>query len=309
MFTGSVGASGILTGAPATGLTDGTYIIGVAAEAIANNAFGFVQTFGVLTNVNTASFSDGDILWYDPSVTGGLTATKPSAPNIKAQVAACNKGGSAGGGVITVRVNVGSALGGTDSNVQLSSPTGGQILSYNQTGQYWSNINLTAGTGISITPTTGGAITIANTVTGGITITDDTTTNATRYLTFTSATSGTITGENVASTKLQFNPSTGFLAISGIVVGAGTVSAPAITTTGNTNTGIFFPAADTIAFSEGGVESVRIGSAGQIGIGGANYGSSGQVLTSGGSSAAPSWATPTGLTKQQAVGLNLVFGR
>jgi hypothetical protein len=46
----------------------------------------------------------------------------------------------------------------------------------------------------------------------GITITDDTTTNATRYLAFTSATSGSITGQNVASTKLQFNPSTGVLA-------------------------------------------------------------------------------------------------
>ncbi len=215
MFTGSVGASGVLTGAPATGITDGTYIMGVAAEAIANNAFGFVQTFGVLTNVNTASFSDGNILWYDPTVTGGLTATKPSAPNVKVQVAACNKGGSAGGGVITVRINPGSELGGTDSNVQLSSPTGGQILSYNQTGQYWSNINLTAGTGISITPTTGGAITIANTVTGGLTITDDTTTNATRYLAFTSATSGSITGQNVSSTKLQFNPSTGTLTATG----------------------------------------------------------------------------------------------
>jgi hypothetical protein len=45
----------------------------------------------------------------------------------------------------------------------------------------------------------------------GITITDDTTTNATRYLTFTSATSGSITGENTSSTKLQFNPSTGVI--------------------------------------------------------------------------------------------------
>jgi hypothetical protein len=45
----------------------------------------------------------------------------------------------------------------------------------------------------------------------GITITDDTTTNATRYLAFTSATSGSITGQNVSSTKLQFNPSTGVL--------------------------------------------------------------------------------------------------
>jgi hypothetical protein len=33
------------------------------------------------------------------------------------------------------------------------------------------------------------------------------------------------------------------------------------------NTGIFFPAADTIAFSEGGVESMRIDSAGNLGIG------------------------------------------
>jgi hypothetical protein len=48
---------------------------------------------------------------------------------------------------------------------------------------------------------------------------------------------------------------------------AGTVSAPAITTSGDTNTGIFFPAADTIAFSEGGVESMRIDSVGNVGIG------------------------------------------
>jgi hypothetical protein len=47
----------------------------------------------------------------------------------------------------------------------------------------------------------------------------------------------------------------------------GTVSAPSITNSGDTNTGIFFPAADTIAFSEGGTESMRISSAGNLGIG------------------------------------------
>jgi hypothetical protein len=45
---------------------------------------------------------------------------------------------------------------------------------------------------------------------------------------------------------------------------AGTVSAPAITTTGDTNTGIFFPAADTIAFAEGGAEAMRINSDSQV---------------------------------------------
>ena len=36
-------------------------------------------------------------------------------------------------------------------------------------------------------------------------------------------------------------------------------------------------------------ERYRIGTAGQLGIGGANYGTTGQVLTSNGSGSAPSW--------------------
>lgn len=45
-------------------------------------------------------------------------------------------------------------------------------------------------------------------------------------------------------------------------------------------------------------ERFRIGAAGQFGIGGANYGASGQVLTSGGSGAAPSWAGVLGSSSQ-----------
>jgi hypothetical protein len=47
----------------------------------------------------------------------------------------------------------------------------------------------------------------------------------------------------------------------------GSAAAPSITNDGDTNTGIFFPAADTIAFSEGGAESMRINSVGNVGIG------------------------------------------
>ena len=47
----------------------------------------------------------------------------------------------------------------------------------------------------------------------------------------------------------------------------GTAAAPAITNSGDTNTGIYFPAADTIAFAEGGAESARFDSSGNLLVG------------------------------------------
>src|SRR5210317_1024484 len=48
---------------------------------------------------------------------------------------------------------------------------------------------------------------------------------------------------------------------------------------------------DHIKFAVGtsATERLRIGSAGQIGIGGANYGTDGQILTSTGATSAPAW--------------------
>jgi hypothetical protein len=66
--------------------------------------------------------------------------------------------------------------------------------------------------------------------------------------------------------------------------------------TGDTDTLIKFPSNNTISFDTAGSERLRIGSSGQLGIAGANYGSSGQVLTSGGSGSAISWTTITGTT-------------
>ena len=86
------------------------------------------------------------------------------------------------------------------------------------------------------------------------------------------ASSVAITGGSINGTTIGAStPSTGAfstLSATGVTtVQAGSVSAPAITTSGDTNTGIYFPAADTIAFTEGGVESMRIDSSGNLGIG------------------------------------------
>jgi hypothetical protein len=53
---------------------------------------------------------------------------------------------------------------------------------------------------------------------------------------------------------------------------AGTAAAPSITCFEDEDSGIFFPAADTIAFSEGGAEAMRINSTGNVGIGTTNPG-------------------------------------
>jgi hypothetical protein len=84
-------------------------------------------------------------------------------------------------------------------------------------------------------------------------------------------TNKTLTGAAMNGTVGATTPSTGAfttLSATGVTtVQAGTAAAPAITTTGDTNTGIWFPAADTIAFTEGGVESMRINASGDLLVG------------------------------------------
>ena len=66
--------------------------------------------------------------------------------------------------------------------------------------------------------------------------------------------------------------------------------------TGNTSVQTVDTGSDGhIKMTAEGIERVRVGPAGQIGLSGANYGSSGQVITSAGNASAPSWsAIPPG---------------
>jgi hypothetical protein len=61
--------------------------------------------------------------------------------------------------------------------------------------------------------------------------------------------------------------SVGSLASTGVVsLPAGTLTAPSLIPTGDTNTGFWFPAADTVALSSGGVEAFRVTSAYRLGV-------------------------------------------
>lgn len=113
--------------------------IGVVAESIAVNAAGFVCTFGTVKNLNTNAFNDGDILYLSPTVAGGITNVKPSAPQHLVLVGFCQKK-SGGAGQIFVEVQNGYELEELH-NVQINSGTlaNNDVLSYNSSTQTWQN--------------------------------------------------------------------------------------------------------------------------------------------------------------------------
>jgi hypothetical protein len=167
--TGAVGASGVIEfGVAGAGITDTGSIIGIATENIATNGFGRITNFGVVHGINTTgstygeTWADGDDLWYNP-VTGGITKTKPSAPNLKTQLGTIIHAGAGGSGSFQVLILEGTILGGTDSNVNIVSPTAAQILTYSTTDAYWKNTSLASGTGISTSTNANGTLTVTNT--------------------------------------------------------------------------------------------------------------------------------------------------
>ena len=82
-----------------------------------------------------------------------------------------------------------------------------------------------------------------------------------------STTSNVFFQNSVGTEYARFDSTGVFQLVNPSSFAAGTAAAPSITATGDTNTGIFFPAADTIAFAEGGVEAMRLNSAGNMGLG------------------------------------------
>ena len=219
-FTGT--ASGLSIGGNAATATTATNIAGGTVNAIpyqnaaGSSVFLAAGTVGYILQTNSTTSPPA---WIDPN---GLTVGY--ATNISGGVAGAVPYQSAVG-------TTGFSAAGTASQVLLSGGTGSptwanqSVLSVG----YSNNLNggaagsvpyqtgsntttfLAAGTNGNVLTLSSGLPVWAALPATGVTIVDDTTTNAVRYLTFTSATSGNITTENVSSTRLQFNPSTGAL--------------------------------------------------------------------------------------------------
>jgi hypothetical protein len=138
----------------ADGNTPGRYLIGVVAENIANGAEGYVMAFGLVRGINASgspyseSWANGDILYANPTVMGGLTKVRPLTPNEEVVVAIVVNN-SATVGSIFVRPQFPMELGEL-SDVLISTPTNGQVLSYSN--GTW--VNAAGGSGMQYSDTT-----------------------------------------------------------------------------------------------------------------------------------------------------------
>lgn len=148
MAVGTVGASGRIKVDPMDAddaTTPGPkYFLGIATEDILGGSDGKVTVFGKVRSLNTSTYSEGDVLWCDPVTPGALTATTPSAPDLKI-AAGYVVTSDLNNGVIFVRANAGIDLH-ENHRVQILSPDAGgnpqtdkMLLCWNNTAKRWEN--------------------------------------------------------------------------------------------------------------------------------------------------------------------------
>jgi hypothetical protein len=119
--------------------------IGVTMQDTAINQEGYIITIGELEGIDTRNFAEGATLYLSPTTPGGITSTKPQAPNHIVKVGFSLN--STVNGKIYVEIDNGYELDELH-DVRISSATDGQGLIYNSTSAIWVNSNLYDGTDV-----------------------------------------------------------------------------------------------------------------------------------------------------------------
>lgn len=112
---------------------------GLVAENILNGQEGYVTTFGIVQNLDTSMFSEGDPLWLSSSA-GKFTNIMPTQPAHGVFIGYCLKSAPSSGRVF-VKIQNGYEINELH-NVLITSLSDKEILSYNHSASLWINKNL-----------------------------------------------------------------------------------------------------------------------------------------------------------------------
>jgi len=126
-----------ITVAKALGVTDAfsANTFGIVAENILHNQSGYVITEGLIKDINTSALVEDSAVYLSPTVAGGLTSTKPQAPQHTVYIGICVKS-SAGSGELFVKIRNGQELDELH-DVQISNPTNNASLYYKSSEGLW----------------------------------------------------------------------------------------------------------------------------------------------------------------------------
>jgi len=126
-----------ITAAKALATSDPTSAntFGIVAESIADNASGYVITEGLITGINTSGLTEDSAVYLSPTVAGGLTSTKPQAPNHGVYIGVCVKTNS-GSGELFVKIKNGLELDELH-DVLITSPASSASLYYKSSEGIW----------------------------------------------------------------------------------------------------------------------------------------------------------------------------
>ena len=260
--SGSLTLGGTLSGVSLTTQVSGTLPIanGGTNGTATPTAGGVTYGTGTAYAVNSAGTS-GQVLtsagagaptWTTPT-TGTVTSVTGTAPVV-------SSGGSTPAiSMAAATASVNGYLTSTDwttfnnkGSGSVTSVSGtGTVNGITLTGTVTSSGSLTLGgtlSGVSLTTQVSGTLPVAN---GGTGVTTST---------------GTV-AVVLSNTPTLVTPILGVASATSIATGLGLVGTPAYTFTGDLNTGMWSPAADTVAFSTAGAERSRVTSAGDVGIG------------------------------------------
>ena len=114
---------------------------GVVAESIADNASGYIITEGLITGLNTSALTEDSAVYLSPTVAGGLTSTKPQAPQHSVYIGVCVKSNN-GSGELFVKIRNGQELDELH-DVRITSPLNNASLYYKSNEGLWRDTTAT----------------------------------------------------------------------------------------------------------------------------------------------------------------------
>ena len=105
-FAGATSEALLISPYLADGSQPSLYVLGIMTHDLDDSGDkGYCTTWGFVRGLNTSAFNQGDILYASPTIAGGLTNVKPTAPNNVIPMAACIIS-DATAGVIFVRPTI-----------------------------------------------------------------------------------------------------------------------------------------------------------------------------------------------------------